>query len=219
VNSSSVVRAVVETSDGTKTEASKTLTPSIVDLIFEPSSYTPPFYKGNSIFSNQSTVRVVAIPNIIENGQKLDTKNLVFNWSADGVSLESSSGTGRNSVKINGGVITKDITLSLEILDPSGNTVAEKTKILSPVSPKIIFYEDRYKYGVLYNKAIVDTYYLGQAQEVTIAAKPYFFSFKGEDGSEGDYKWSVNGNSVTASMIIDQAKIICDEVTEELTPK
>ena len=87
--------------------------------------------------------------------------------------------------------------MDVSIIDSSGTTVAETSKIISASQPKILFYEDNPLYGELFNKAITTSgYYLGQKEEVDIDAEPYFFTVATNDNSNLNYQWSMNGNSI-----------------------
>jgi len=195
---STIVRVVAETTNGTIVETSKTIIPGGVDIIVEPTSYTPPFYKGKPIFVNQGTMRIVAVPDIFINGEKVSSKNLIFKWTKDDIVLPQDINTGNDSIIINGSVPIRDIDIDVAVSDFSGNTVAEASKIISAGSPKILFYEDSPLYGILLNKAIVGSYYLGGREEVDIMAKPYFFNIENKNNNV-DYKWSMNGNPVSLS--------------------
>src|SRR5690349_18729834 len=77
-------------------------TSSGVDLIVEPASYIPQFYKGKPLFANQGTARVIAVPNIAIDGKKIGSKNLIFKWIKDDTVI--SSDTNNNSITISGSV-------------------------------------------------------------------------------------------------------------------
>lgn len=191
------IRAVIETTDGIVTEVAKEISTAGVDLVVEPTSYTTPFYQGKPLFAAQGVVRIVAIPDVATNGKKISSKNLIFQWKKDDVILQSSSGVGRDSLIITGSVPIKDINISVQIMNSSGGVLASASKILTVNDPKILFYENSPLYGVLFNKAIINNYYLGQKEEVNILAKPFFFNTKSDISSELAYKWSVNGNPIS----------------------
>ncbi|MFA6340887.1 MAG: hypothetical protein WCX27_01430 [Candidatus Paceibacterota bacterium] len=205
-----IIKAVVETPDGTISEISKEITPAGVDLVVEPMSYTPPFYPGKALFASQGTVRIIAIPNVIISGKKASSKNLIFRWEKDDVIQSDSSGTGKDSLTVSGGVPIRDISVDVSVIDSSGTVLAEGSKVISVNDPKIIFYENNPLYGILGNRAISDSYYLGQREEVKIIAKPYFFDLSSDSGSDSTYEWYVNGASVattgrTNELILRQA--------------
>lgn len=173
--------------------------PGTVDMIIEPMSYTPAFYKGRSLFINQGTARIIAIPNITVNGKRLDVKNLTFKWTKDDIVLSTDTITGNNVITINGSVPIRDINIDVQALDSSGNVLAQNSRTLSTNDPKVLFYENSPLYGVLFNRAISANYSLGGREELNIIAKPYFFDVSTQDSDDLDYKWSVNGNPVVLS--------------------
>ncbi len=191
-----VIRTVVETADGVSVETTKQVSPSGVDIVIEPTSFVPAFYQGKPLFINQGIARVVAIPDVMISGKKASSKNLVFRWQRDDTFLQSLSGIGKDSVIITGTVPIRDITVSVQITDSSGNIIAANSKVIVANSPEILFYENSPLYGILFNKAITNSYYLGDREELKIVAKPYFFNVKTDDSTDLGYAWSVNGNPV-----------------------
>ncbi len=190
------IRVVVETSDGIIKEATREISPVGVDLVIEPIAYTPPFYKGKPFFVAEGKVKIVAIPDIIINGSKKSSKDLTFKWLKDGYILGSNSGKGKNSIVINSTIPVKDINIGVQVLDSSGNILAENSKSIVKNDPKILFYENSPLYGILYNKAITGNYYLGTREELKIIAKPISFNFSNDTPEESNYSWYVNGNYV-----------------------
>jgi hypothetical protein len=191
------VKITITTPGGETIEKNVEINPSQIDLIIEASSYTPPFYKGRSYFVSQGKAKIIAVPNIVIDGKKLNVKELNFRWKKDSIILGSSSGVGKNTLVIDGGIPIKDIDIELEILDSSKNVLAEESIMVSPSDPKIIFYENSPLYGILYNKAIPENYSLGNREELKIVAEPYFFDISGIDGNDSKFQWSVNGKSVS----------------------
>ncbi len=193
------IRVVVETSDGIIKETSREISPAGVDLIVEPISYTLPFYKGKPFLVGQGIVKIVAMPDVVVNGVKTASKELNFKWTKGNNILGSNSGKGQDSIIINSTIPIRDINIGVQILDNSGNILAENSKLIILNDPKILFYENNPLYGILYNKAIMGSYYLGTQEELTVIAKPFSFDFL-NDASEGsNYKWYVNENYVTPS--------------------
>lgn len=193
------VRVVVSTANGITVESSTTITPAGVDLVIEPISYIPPFYLSRPLFTSQGIAKIVAMPDVYSGGKKIDSKNLIFKWTKDGTFLSKDSGMGKNSIIVNGTIPTKDIEVELEIVDSSGNPLVTGSAIVTVDSPIVLFYENNPLYGMLYNKAIVGSYYLGLREEVTIAAKPFYFNLSSDSGDDSVYNWTENGNTVNLS--------------------
>ncbi len=169
-----------------------------VDIIIEPISYTPSFYKGSPLFPKEGTVKLIAIPDVTINGTKASSKNLTFTWKKDGIVLGEDSGIGKNSLIIDNGISrNRNIGITVSISDSSGEALAENSKTVAFNSPKIIFYENSPLYGILYNRAVNFGYNLGTKEELKIVAKPYFFNTNTDTSADLDYAWNVNGDSVT----------------------
>ncbi|MBU6370739.1 MAG: hypothetical protein KGH93_00940 [Patescibacteria group bacterium] len=170
-----------------------------VDLVVESTSLVPPFYTGKAIFATQGTARIIALPNVMENGSALSANDLVFTWQRDGQTLSAESGAGKDAITVSGTVPIRDISVSVSVSDASGNVLATASKILSPADPKVLVYEDNPLYGILFNKAMSGNYYLGQRSELDLVAEPYFFNLASIDGQDSTYKWFVNGNYASPS--------------------
>jgi hypothetical protein len=191
------IKAVVETSDGIMKETSTDIIPAGVDLVIEPMSYVMPFYKGKPFFTKESTVKIIAMPDIIVNGVRVPAKSLNFKWSKDDNILGSNSGKGLNSIVVNSSIPVNDIVVGVEVSDDLGNVLAQTSKKVTLNDPQILFYEDSPLYGVLYNK-VVNNYSLGTREELKIVAKPFSFSFLKDAPEEAGFAWYANGNSIAS---------------------
>lgn len=191
------VKALIETTDGIKKEAEKIINSAEVDLIVEPISYTMPFYKGKPVFLAEGTVKIVAMPDIIIDGERVSSKNLNFKWSKGGTILGSNSGKGKDSIVITSTIPVRDINIGVEVSDSSGNVLTSNSKTISKDTPSVLFYEKSSLLGILYNKAIADTYNLGTKEEMTVVAKPLSFSFSQDTSNDANYVWYVNGNKIS----------------------
>jgi len=190
------VRVVVETSDGITKETSTEISPGGVDLIIEPMSYSMPFYKGKPSILGESMIKIIALPEVMTDGAETPLSDLNFRWHKDDYVLGSNSGKGKNFIIVNSTIPVKDITVSVGILDNSGNIVAQNGKIITLDDPKVLFYEDSPLYGILYNKAITGSYYLGTREELDVVAKPFSFSFPNDTPANSNYSWYVNDSYV-----------------------
>lgn len=188
------VRVVIITPENNNLEKTLEINPAQVDLIVESDSYTPPFYKGGSYFPTQGTTKIVAIPNIIKNGIKIDSKDLIFRWKNNDIILGNSSGLDKNTLTITSGVPIKSSDIEVEIIDSTNKILANEFVSISPNYSRIIFYEKHPLYGILFNKALNNTYSLNNKDELRIIAEPYFFSANNGNSNNLTYNWSINGN-------------------------
>lgn len=191
------IRAVVVPSGGTELFAEQTFIPSVVDLIYEAISYTPPFYKGRALNPNQGVVIVVAIPNLVSTeGVKISTKNLIYSWKKDGKADQGASGLGKNTYTFSGGVPIRDSVIEVNVSSIDSSIFATKKVTVVNSSPKIIFYENSPIYGLMFNKAIKNSVNL-LADEFSTVAVPYFFSAGYMTTPDLDYVWNFNGQNVS----------------------
>lgn len=190
------IKVVVETQDGIIKEASTEISPAGVDLVIEPISYVMPFYKGKPYLLGQGTVKVVAMPDIKINGSKIMSENLTFKWLKEGIVWGSNSGKGNDSIILSSTIPVRDMSIGVQVLDSSGNVLAESSKLIIINTPQILFYENSPLYGILFNKAITGSYYLGTREELDVIAKPFSFNFFEDAPSQSNYAWYVNGNYI-----------------------
>lgn len=170
--------------------------PSLVDLIYESSSYTPPFYKGKALNPGQGTVTITAIPELIKNdGTKIPTQNIIYRWKKDGEVIQSASGYGKNTFSFTGTLPVRDSTIEVNASSVAGDIYAAKSIKVKGSSPEIIFYEDNLLFGALFNRAIKDTVKMN-SDEFSVLAVPYFFSVGYSNSPDLNYKWNIDGKTV-----------------------
>ncbi len=152
-----------------------------VDILWQGEGFVPPFYVGRSLWSSQSRINLVAIP------QKLGiAANLNYKWSKNGTVLGSLSGVGKNSLSFFDSVISKPQNIKVEIVSSEGDVLAESSTIVNPRKPELLVYEESPLYGFLFHKEVGANYPLKEA-EVTFKAFPLFFS-----ASDLAYLWRTN---------------------------
>ena len=171
--------------------------PAEIDLLWEvKDSYVPPFYKGKALPSSESTIKIVAFPNIkTPNGTKLKSSDFVFNWKRGFNSVQASSGYGKDSFEFKHNYLNKQEDVSLVVSGVTLPTGASSQITLTPMNPKILFYVLNPLYEVAYQKELGLVFTMNSV-ETAIVAEPYFFSPKNILYSDVVFKWNVNGASV-----------------------
>lgn len=176
---------------GIFTTKNYTFTVGSVDLLVEPLSYTPPFYKGAKLPSENSDIRIFAVNNI----PNADQGSLYYTWKRDGRILENQSGFGRSSLLLEQSDILREKEIEV-LVGPNSNTVITTNSVV--INPNenqtILLYEDNPLYGVLYNQAL-DVVRL-DSPEITLRAEPYFFSSTGFQYPFLDFSWRLNRNTL-----------------------
>ena len=145
------------------------ITPEDVDLLWQANSYTPPFYKGKALYPPQGTITFVAVPEFVVNGKSIDSHNLIYKWIKDTTVLGDQSGYGKSSITVSGSVIAKPTNMQVDVSTVDGNVLGRQLLTVSPDDTEALIYENNPLYGVLFNKAITDTFTLN-TQEVQFEA-------------------------------------------------
>jgi hypothetical protein len=168
-----------------------------VDLLWQGETYTSPFYKGRSLWSDQARINLVAIPHDLGNSASLDYK-----WTKNGTVLGNINGVGRNTLVFSGSVISRPQTVKVDILSPQKTVLASASVTLVPTSPILAVYENNPLYGFMFHKETGGGHEIKE-REVTFAAFPFFFSAPNRMGADLIHEWRTNAggtetkNSVT----------------------
>jgi len=154
-----------------------------VDIIWQGETYVPPFYQGLPLWSQQSEITFVAMPEGVENPETIN-----YTWLRNGVVLGLVSGPGKNSLSFLDTIFSKPITVEVEIYSDSDEFIAADSVSLSPREPSLLVYEKSPLYGFLFNREGVLGYRFEESEK-TFAAFPFSFSTSSKDGSELLYRW------------------------------
>ncbi|MEK7176166.1 MAG: hypothetical protein AAB695_02200 [Patescibacteria group bacterium] len=168
-----------------------------VDLLWQGSSYVPPFYQGRTLWSNQSKVVLLAIPH----GLGL-AANLNYKWTKNGTVLGNTNGVGKNSLSFLDSILSKPQSIKVDIISSQDEVLASASVVIVPVSPSLLVYEKNPLYGYLFHKEVGGAYALSE-KEITLTAFPFFFSVRNRADNTVGYAWRTNvggmesGNAVT----------------------
>lgn len=191
--SSKTILIEATTAAGFKSTQSYTLAPQSMDVLWEAvNSYVPPFYKGKALAGEQSLVKVVAIPNFISRGARIDPSQVVYSWTVGGRQPENAGGFGKSSTVFKFNPIKNGETIKVLAETVSGVSQAEEVLSLRPATPDIVFYEASPLLGVLSDRAFTKGIDL-ITKEITLVAEPYFFA---GPISTLSMVWNIDGNIV-----------------------
>ncbi len=192
------LRISIVTNTGENITKELTFNPVGVTIIWEADTYTPPFYKGKPLLTAQARVRVVAIPDMANSKNSLDSSKLVFVWEKDGSAVQESSGYGKNSFSFTGPKPYGETNVRVKV-SSLNDSINSEIRISLPLSrPVILFYENSPLLGTSYNRPL-DTSLTLTKKELTVTAEPYFFSNESEGGQRINYSWSLNGDRVSTT--------------------
>ena len=186
------LKITIRTSEGETLVRDINIIPGNIDLLWEASTYTPPFYKGKALFTPQAELRVLAVPNIISaNGKLIGSDDLIYRWKVNGKFIDKESGYNKNLLIVSGSSVQQETRIEVEAESLSGGAKAKGIIYVPESVPEIIVYEDNPLVGIFYEQSIPNSFTLA-AKEVRLAAVPFFFS-TGKKESGITYEWSVNG--------------------------
>jgi len=170
--------------------------PSNVDLLWQAETYTPPFYKGKALFSPESSVTMVAIPNFVNGSSRVSDSSVVYKWSIDREIMGDNSGYGKNYFKYTADIIPLDKEIGVEAY-PSGQETRKGvgSSVLSEKNSFALFYEDNPTSGIMFNYSLMNQINLGNRNESKISVFPYNFSINNKS-SGLEYTWYVNSEKI-----------------------
>jgi len=184
------VRVQAISSDGRVSENSIYIAPTQINILWQADTYTPPFYKGRRLYSNNSDVFLTAIPN-----STFAPNELIYTWKRDGDVIPDTGGLGKNTITLKGSIIMRERILSVDAVSLDGSYFAHTFIRLNQIYPKVLMYEDNPLYGVRFEQALGKQSTLA-GDEIKINAYPLFYSTKSRLLNNVSYTWSVGSNKV-----------------------
>lgn len=196
IGSKSTVTARIVTATGSTVDRTITIQPADIDLLWQASSYVPPFYQGKALYPHQGLITFTAVPNV--SADKSITKALgsyIYTWKKGNDVLGDFSGYGKNTFTLRGPIISRPFTVTVEVKTTEGVSIGTASVAVNPRSPEVAFYEDNPLLGVMFNKNL--TNYTMRNKELSIISIPFFFNSNGEP-VDLEYKWTMNGKSIAS---------------------
>lgn len=169
--------------------------PSVMVLLWQAiDSYVPPFYKGKALPTQDSEVKVVAIPEIRTSSGLTDIQNMTYRWKKDYTNNVDGSGYGKNFfIYINDYLEdSNNISVTASTLDQKYSSQAGID--IGTTQPKILFYKKSGSFGTILEKALMDEHKI-QGSE-TVEAVPYFISPKETQNPALIWNWFINDERV-----------------------
>ncbi len=160
-----------------------------VDILSQAETYTHPFYRGGAIWSYQSRITLIAVPQSLGN-----PANLNYRWSRNGTVLGSLSGVGKNTHTFSDTVLSRTQNVKVEIVSSGEDVLAQNSLTLTPRAPGLHIYENNPLYGFMFHQEVSGIYPLKES-EVTFTAFPTFFDAINLDDSSISYSWQ-SGDAV-----------------------
>lgn len=200
IGTAEVVSVLAVEAGTPRSAATLTIRPSSVDIIWEGQTYTPPFFIGRPLPNGKSPITLLAIPHISFGAGDVAENDLIYTWKVNGVIASAQSGFGKSSATIVPAQFGQAFTVSVMAETRSGTGAAENIATIQPQTPTILVYEHAPLLGVRFEKTVVDTFALNEA-EASFVAYPLFV------GSADAllYTWKLDGQAFAVDRLKPRA--------------
>jgi hypothetical protein len=193
------VSAQIITAEGSILGAETTITPTYVDLLYDTSSYVPPFYQGRALPSAGSSLRVHAMAHFAKaDGTEVKPADIIYTWKRDGQVLGALSGRGRDTLLTDSPYLFGSNTISVVAESSDGLFTGSASVAVNSVEPVLRLYEDHPLFGLRLGQALASTTQIAE-REMTFALIPFFATVRSPADPSLQYEWSVNGSAVNTS--------------------
>jgi len=188
------ISASIVNADGDVAYASFSFTPATVDILYEADGYVPPFYGGRTLPGIGAQITFVAYPTLIQNGQRISEKDLVYTWRHGEKVLGSSSGKGKFSMTLRDPLLGAE-TISVQVESTDGELSAYSSLRLPEPTTVLRLYEEHPLFGTLFHNALGASAFTSES-EMTFQAIPYFAPSRSMDDGTLTYAWQVNRRDI-----------------------
>lgn len=193
----SVTNLRVDIQSDTSGSFSKTFVfrPSSVALVWEADTSAPPLYRGKTLYSGGSKLRVVAFPNVVINGSRVAPQSLSYQWTRADQAISGQSGQGRNALALDGDQLQPSEDIRVDVY--FGTALVARGQLTIPAAePVVLLYERDALRGTLTDTALPAGISLAK-KEITVVAQPYHFSKAALDSGALSYTWMLEGNEIS----------------------
>jgi len=171
-------------------------TPQInITLTWSADTYVPLDYPGKALPTRGSIIEVVATIDWLVEAQKINPRELVYNWFLDDHIQKADSGQGKQTFQFNiGDSLSRRRLVRVKIENTDGTPIVSIPSYLSikPRQSEIIL-EAKIPFLEPFNS--IRKYQISANQEIEFTSKPYFFNIK--DVDELNYNWSLAGEEAS----------------------
>lgn len=178
------------------TQTHVVLTPASVDIVWESTGYTHPFYEGRALPTRGAHIQAEAYPHIPNSaGSVLPRTQLNYQWFLNGIPVSRASGLGAFAATVPLNAFSGGSVLSVRVTTPDKSIVTEKKVYIPVEEPRLNLYKVDPLLGVDFRNAISTGSRVGDS-EATFTLIPYFLEVENLQSTQASVVWSVNGTSV-----------------------
>ena len=206
------VTAAIRTAAGQNFSASAALSVASIDLLWQASSYTPPFYRGKALPAADASLTVTAVPHLLSGGRELSPESLIYTWRRGTTVLGEQSGRGKMSVTVAGPKLNDAIRVSVEVSSADRSVRGSNVVTIAAAEPQALLYADDPLLGLRLERALGASFALSE-KEARLTAMPYFLSAARRADPNLEYRFSLDGAPVAAANG-DRGSVILRQVAE-----
>ncbi len=178
------LQAFVENANKQTVSAKKLISPIYLDIIVEPQTRTPSFYKGRALPNTFSTINLTAIIN-----GSINSADYVYNWYLNDINLDKGNVLGKYKTSATLGMDTYN-TVTLSVSRTSGELVTKRVLEIATVEPELYFYEVNTLFGISKNPIINSLNLIGNS--TIVRAEPYYLDIKTYNKPQ-HVEWKIDG--------------------------
>jgi len=144
-----------------------------IDLVINPLTYTPYFYRGSALPTPGSLVEIIAVPFLYFQGSRLDPATLFYEWSLGGQKMNSQSGEGKSKFVLKLQDASSSYEIKVNISSRSGIVKSEKRLRFNTHQPETLFYLTDTLTGPRSYPS--NSFKINSDSSLVIVAEPYYF--------------------------------------------
>jgi len=176
------------------------LRPTVLTLLWQADdSYVPPFYKGKALPIAESSVKIVALPEIKSGSGNANPKNLIYAWRKNYSNDPSASGYGKNYYLLATDYLDDRNNISVTVSTTDSKYSSAANINLNTFEPKMLFYRNDPELGTIWEHALQNGHKI-EGEEI-IEAAPYFISPGNLRIPSLTWAWSINSTYVSVAGI------------------
>lgn len=179
-------------SSGRQSEASVTLRPVQIDVVAEPETRVPAFYRGRSLASQQSSIRLAAF--VYDDNTGVPATGLSYKWETGAGVIDGGRLYEGNVIRFTP-PMRREITVKLTVTDMEGVALGTKTVTIPLVQPQVSFYEVNPLRGQ--SLLAVQNPFIFAGPEISVRAEPYYISPEAYTDPRREIQWLVAGRPAT----------------------
>lgn len=186
--SQTTITAALTLPSGQTISASQTITPQYVDIIIEPQTYTPQFYRGRALPVHQSLVRATAL--LQDHTGLVDASRHTYTWTVNNTVVGGGGQRGayQTLYTVPHG---SSHTLTLEVHGPSGELVTRRTTAVQSADVDVQLYEVSALYGLSHRIVTAPLSMIGNS--LTLLAAPYNLDLRAMNNPNSLFtEWQIN---------------------------